>query len=56
MCSTAELDHCPFMDLCEICHPEEEMVEKRKRCTDENCHYCAVFWAYKDGFYGLDED
>lgn len=56
MCTIAELDRCPFMDLCEMCHPEDEMVEKRKTCSDENCQFCGVFWAFQDGLCGIDED
>lgn len=56
MCSAEELKPCPHMKLCEECHPEAEYAEKRKKCTDENCHYCGIYWAYQDGYSGLDED
>lgn len=47
---------CKFIDLCEKCHPETEMAEKRKECTDETCKKCGVYWAFKDGYSGLDEE
>jgi hypothetical protein len=56
MCSTVELDKCPFYDLCESCHPEPDMVKRRSGCTCENNCYCAIYWAFKDGYFGLDED
>ena len=47
---------CEFRDLCEKCHPEKEMRERRKECDGERCRRCAVYWAFKDGYYGIDED
>lgn len=52
-----EKDHqCEFYDLCEACHPETEMAERRKKCNEEErCRRCGVYWAFKDGYFGLDE-
>lgn len=48
---------CEFTDLCEKCHPEKNMEERRaKGCDEKNCRLCAVYWAYWDGYYGIDED
>lgn len=55
MTATAEEFQCPYYDLCVDCHPEEEMVEFRKKCDDSNCHYCGIYWAFQDGFSGLDD-
>lgn len=52
-----EKDHsCEFIKLCEVCHPESEMAKKRENCSDETCRKCGVYWAFKDGYLGLDED
>lgn len=54
MCAAAELDRCRFEELCREHHPEEE--EHRKRCNNENCRMCALYWAFLDGYNALDED
>ena len=55
--SYMEKDHsCEFIKLCEVCHPESEMAKKRENCSDETCRKCGVYWAFKDGYLGLDED
>lgn len=51
-----DFDICPFFDLCKFCHPEPEMAEKRKKCNRETRRRCAVYWAFQDGYHGLDED
>ena len=52
-----EMDHpCEFVELCEECHPEPLMEEKRKKCNRESCRRCGVFWAFRDGYLGMDED
>lgn len=51
-----ESDICPFYDLCVACHPEEDMVKRRENCKPEKRKRCAVYWAYLDGYHGLDED
>lgn len=52
-----EKDHpCEFKELCEACHPEKEMAERRETCTDKNCRLCGVFWAFREGYFGMDED
>jgi len=56
MCTVAELEPCPFHDLCDVCHPEPEMVERRLKCSSDNCYNCPFYWAYQDGYKGLDED
>ena len=48
-------EHCPFAELCIDCHPESDMVERRKTCTNKNCKQCGVYWAFLDGYQGLDE-
>jgi hypothetical protein len=55
MCSNDELDKCPFYELCEECHPEPDMEKRRKGCNCENNYYCGIYWAFKDGYAGLDE-
>ena len=47
---------CEFYELCEDCHPETEMAEKRKTCDSERCKRCGVYWAFRDGYLGLDEE
>lgn len=47
---------CEFYELCENCHPETEMVEKRKTCDSERCKRCGIYWAFHDGYFGLDEE
>jgi len=50
-------DHsCEFRELCESCHPEEDMVAKRKTCDDQECKRCGIYWAFRDGYLGLDEE
>lgn len=51
-----ELVPCPYKDLCTDCHPEKNMVEKRKSCNSKNCTLCGVFWAFNEGYFGLDDD
>ncbi len=52
-----EQDHpCEFMELCKDCHPESEMAEKREKCSDQNCKKCGVYWAFRDGYLGFDEE
>ena len=55
MCSNDELDKCPFHELCKECHPEPDMEKRRKGCNCENNYYCGIYWAFKDGYTGLDE-
>lgn len=46
-----EQDHpCEFKELCEESHFEDEMQEKRKTCTNNNCRECGVFWAFKSDY------
>lgn len=47
---------CEFYELCEKCHPEEEMAERRETCDSERCKRCGVYWAFRDGYFGLDEE
>lgn len=47
---------CEFRDLCEKCHPEKDMKARRESCDDERCRKCGVYWAFKDGYYGIDEE
>ena len=47
---------CYFMDLCESCHSEPEMIEKRKSCSELSSKKCGVYWAFMDGYLGLDEE
>ena len=47
---------CEFKELCEECHPEQAMVEKRKTCSEKNSKKCGIFWAYRDGYNELHED
>lgn len=52
-----EKDHpCEFNELCETCHPEKEMAERRETCTDKNCRLCGIYWAFREGYFGMDED
>lgn len=51
-----DLKPCEFRDICEKCHPEEEMERRREECSDKTCNRCAVYWAFMDGYYGMDED
>lgn len=55
MCSIAEMDSCPYYDLCMRCHPEPEMNKKRQSCSSENCDYCAVYWAFVETYHILEE-
>lgn len=52
----AKFDVCPFYDLCKLCHPEEEMVKRREKCDENTKRRCAVYWAFQDGYRGLDDD
>jgi len=54
-CAT-ETEPCQFRDLCEMCHPEEEMAQKRENCHAETSYDCAVFWAFRDGYTAFEED
>ena len=52
-----EMDRpCEFKELCEECHPEPTMEEKRKGCSEGTCYRCGVFWSFRDGYLGMDED
>ena len=52
-----EKDHpCEFEELCEKCHPEDEMKTRRETCSNKNCRKCGVYWAFRDGYFGFDED
>lgn len=52
-----EMDRpCEFKELCEDCHPEREMDTKRETCSEKNCRNCGIYWAFRDGYLGLDED
>lgn len=55
MCSIAEMDSCPYYDLCMRCHPEPEMNKKRQNCSSENCDYCAVYWAFVETYHILED-
>lgn len=46
---------CEYQDLCEECHTEPEMKEKRKECNSRTCKKCGIYWAFHDGYLGLDE-
>lgn len=53
------MDHdrfCEYQDLCEECHTEPEMKEKRKECNGRNCKKCGIYWEFHDGYFGLDEE
>lgn len=50
-----EIMPCPYRDLCEDCHPEKNMVEKRETCNGKNCTLCGVFWAFNEGYLDLHE-
>ena len=41
---------CPFVDICEEYYKEPEMVEYRKRCTNENCGWCDHYWGFLQGY------
>ncbi len=49
-------DNCPFYELCKACHPEPEMAKRRENCEVVKRKKCAVYWAFLDGYHGLDED
>lgn len=56
MFKVTEVDPCPFHDLCDVCHPEVEMAERRINCNNENCKKCPHYWAFQDGYRSLEED
>lgn len=56
MDDTNETNRCPFHDLCDVCHPENDMAEHRLKCNNTNCKKCQIYWAYVDGYRSLDED
>lgn len=54
MYAVAELDPCPFEELCEEYHPE--LDKHREGCSCENCDNCGIYWAYRGGYADLDEN
>ena len=46
---------CEFRQLCEECHPEKDMQERRKSCDGVRKRRCAVYWAFNDGYNGFDD-
>ena len=44
-------DHeCPFKEICEEFYDTEDMIEHRKNCNCENCHYCDHYWGFFQGY------
>lgn len=52
-----EKDHpCEFVELCENCHSNDEVAKRRETCSEKNCRRCGVYWAFRDGYFGMDEE